>query len=68
MFFTQLGRVAAGLAFVIFVSACAVNGPPSPVGPRVIVLERVKSVEGVKGVESVEISEDEAQLYLFYKV
>ena len=55
MFFTQLGRVAAGLAFVILVSACVVSGMPNPVGSREIVLEGLT------------ISEDEANIFSTWK-
>ena len=55
MFFTQLGRVAAGLASVILVSACAVHGLPTSVGSREIVLEGIP------------ISEDEANIFCTWK-
>ena len=55
MFFTQLGRVAAGLASVILVSACAVSGLPNPVGSREIVLEGIL------------ISEDETNIFSTWK-
>ena len=55
MFLTQLGRVAAGLAFVILVSACAVSGLPASVGSREIVLEGIP------------ISEDEANIFSTWK-
>jgi len=55
MFFTQLGRVAAGLASLILVSACAVHGLPTSVGSREIVLEGIP------------ISEDEANIFSTWK-